>query len=243
MNTAQIFRNLTPQDRTLLHAAIAKRFDLHALIDPASPHPAQHDLLDLLIWFDETHIRAAADAYVRIISRADAYAITLDAPSHAAALKQLLACNLELLDRSEYPVDPTDQAANDKAISRNRHIAREARLLLNTISRFCALTTTAAPRTTSPRSRSKPTPRTADNASAAASQHTDSSTAPNQAVHRTNPPQPFPDPDLQVTLNTQLNHLNALLAPPQRGSLTGLSSPASHHGLDNAQSTLLSSTS
>ncbi|MBU6414540.1 MAG: hypothetical protein KGS45_13875 [Planctomycetes bacterium] len=242
INTSHLFA-LEPADRTLLQTAITRRFDLHALIDPASPHPAQHDLFDLLIWFDEPHIVAACETYIRITTRADTYAASLDIPNHAAALKRLLACNLDLLSRNEFPVDPTDHVANERAISRNRHIARETRLILNTISKLFSVPTTAAPRATSPRSRTKPASSTHDAPSDFSPQSTDSPTTPNQAATRTNPPGSNPVADLKVALHTELNHLNALLAAAERDPPADRPAESPSQRLDNPQSALLQTTS
>ncbi len=156
MNTAHLL-NLEPIDRTLIETAISRRFDLPALVDATSPHPAQHSLLSLIAWLDQPHIHTATETCIRIFTRAAAYAASLDAPAQAAALKRLLTSTLDLLDRSPLPSNQTDASdpAADKAITRNHRIGREARLLTAAIAK----TTKSLQDQTNPQQRSPSEPR------------------------------------------------------------------------------------
>jgi hypothetical protein len=133
MDTTHPIDALTQPDRTLIEAAISRRFQLHDLIDPNSPHPAQQTLSSIVRWLDTPTIKAAIDVYMAIFTRSAAHAAALDAPHQAAALKSTLQAALHMLHNSP---TPTDEAHAEVISKRNQCILREARFLLAAINRF-----------------------------------------------------------------------------------------------------------
>jgi hypothetical protein len=133
MDTTHPIDALSQSDRNLIETAIARRFNLHDLIDPKSPHPAQQTLSSLVRWLDRPLIKLAIDVYMAIFTRSAACAAALDAPHQAAALKSTLQAALHMLHNAP---TPTDEAHAEVISKRNQSILREARFLLAAINRF-----------------------------------------------------------------------------------------------------------
>lgn len=210
MNTSHL-PNLDPADRTLIETAIERRFDLHALRDPASSHPAQHSFLSLAIWINQPHIQAATDIYLAAIHRAACCAHSLDIATHIAGLKSLFLNIIKLLQQT--PDLPSDPLQAQKSARDLRSTIREARLISSALKSL-----TRAPRTPSPRRSNIPTSSplhtneltdlSADPAST--SSPLDHPPTPNQAHAPTT--RNASVPDLATSINHELNLLRSDLA-------------------------------
>lgn len=131
---------LADDDRALLQRAAFAKFDLPSLI-VGDAHPAQRTLCSLVAWFDQPHIRAAADAIVAAFKRADTYARELRQNDLHKSVETLLAAALSLVT-TQQSLDPAHNAsapapdspaakAAASAASRALSIIREGRQLAN----------------------------------------------------------------------------------------------------------------
>ncbi len=181
---------LEPADRTLIETAIARRFDLHALLDPSSPHPAQHSFLSLATWIMQPHIQAATDLYLAAMHRAACCAHALDINQQIQGLKTLFLSALSLLKHtSDLPSDP---AHVPKAARDLRTTIREARLLFSALKSLTRPPRLSRSKSLRPTSDTPPLPQHAadhhhTHSSPASLDHPDSTT-PNQSLGGTNPP-------------------------------------------------------
>jgi hypothetical protein len=100
--------SLADDDRALLQRAAFAKFDLPSLII-SDAHPAQRTLCSLVAWFDQPHIRAAADAIVAAFKRADAYATQLRQNELHKSIETLLAAALSLVT-TQQSLDPAHNA-------------------------------------------------------------------------------------------------------------------------------------
>jgi len=126
METAPAYPTLelADDDRALLQRAAFAKFDLPSLIvgDAQLAHPAQRTLCSLVAWFDQPHIRAAADAIVAAFKRADTYARELRQNDLHKSIETLLAAALSLVT-TQQSLDP---AHNASAPSPDSPIAKAA---------------------------------------------------------------------------------------------------------------------
>jgi hypothetical protein len=232
MNTSHL-PNIDPADRTLIETAIELRFDLHALRDPASPHPAQHSFLSLAIWINQPHIQAATDIYLAAIHRAACCAHSLDIATHIAGLKSLFLTAIKLLQQtSDLPSDPLQAP---KAARDLRSTIREARLISAALKSL-----TRPPRTPSPRraKTSISSPHHTNHSTdlppdTSTDPSTISSAAPTPLAHPSTPNQAHAPtnrnasaPDLATSINHELNLLRSDLADLHSDWSSNASNPA-----------------
>jgi hypothetical protein len=201
MNTTQE-PVLDPLDRTLLAKFITSDFNVHALIDPASPHSAQHNILDLLSWLAAPHIQVATEFYIAAMHHAACCAHALDISRQIATLKHLLFSTLSLIKNA--PPLPSDPEQSQKAIRELRASIRESRLVFSALKSL-----TRAPRAPKGVTRSA----SASSASDSASARRAGASASSHHTHPAKPATPHqPSPDLAASLHSELQLLRADIA-------------------------------